>query len=198
MEEQTAFLQRRSGRNEYENIRSMTGRVASGCRADFKSCLFELPCRSRHMPGVSDEGNTADPVLLQYCKALIGIFPGVARNSFDPFYRNRESPFPAPLSFVPPQRSHGPGGVATRGQYWFTGLPMQPRGIADALQAEASHSIAAIFRRVIVGAAPSTTMAWVVFIQGIAAWGRLQCLQQCVGHERDGQQVKQSQRGRRP
>ena len=179
---------------ETKHICFISRRISSGGRANLKPCLFEFTCRSGHVPGMSDQRNTADPVLFQYGEALVGIFPGVARKLLQSILPEPGTPFPAPLSFVPLQTEPLVGGVATRRQYGFTGKPMQPRRIADALQAEAAYSVTAIFRRVKVCAAPQHHDGLGIIIQGNCGVGASQCPAAGVGDERNGQQVKQNQR----
>ena len=108
---------------------------------------------------MSDEGNTVDALLLQYCKAVIGIFRVLRATvsiHFTGTVNSRSSTAFICAASAEPWSAGSPP-VANIG---LPGLLMQPGAYRTRSRLEASHSIAVILRGVIVGAAPSTTMAW--------------------------------------
>src|SRR5690348_1666627 len=90
MEEQTAFQERTGVWNECEHVSLVTPRVSCGSRSNLESGLLEFARRSWHVPCMGDKRDLADTLFLQDGKALVGVFPGIARCLLHPLDWNEK------------------------------------------------------------------------------------------------------------
>ena len=142
----TAFLQCRRCRNKRQHVCFISRRISSAGRRNLKPCLFKFTRSSGHVPGMRYQRNIADPVLFQNGETLVGIFTGIGGGSFSPSYWNLK--LLSSTAFICMASDDPVPGRSARCEYGLAGKSMQPRRVADALEAQAAYSVTAIFRRV--------------------------------------------------